>query len=90
MKKNIKKMWIFNGLMWVSLLIANISNLFSRPLFWFFMGVWLVFATLNIVFCVIVSKSIKKETQKTILRWDAEWMRQLEQWKDSDEEHGKM
>lgn len=79
MNKKLITMWIFHILMWIFLTAAIISGIFSKTAYWILMGGWLVFATANIITCIIVARSIKKEEQKTLYQWDKLWKQQLEE-----------
>ena len=78
MKKKLITMWIFNILMWICLASAIISGIYSRTAYWILMGCWLVFAIANIITCMVISRSIKIEEQKTIKEWDEIFKQQWE------------
>lgn len=77
MKKKLITMWIFNILMWVCLVSAIISGIFSRTAYWILMGCWLAFAIANIITCIVISRSIKREEQQILKDWDEKWKQQL-------------
>lgn len=78
MNKKLKKMWIFNFLMWACLVAAIISMFFSKTAYYILMGCWLVFITGNFITCIIFARSIKKEEQQTLIEWDEIWKQQWE------------
>lgn len=78
MKKKLITMWTFNILMWICWAAALITRIFSTIAYWILLGCWLVFAIANIITCIIIDRSIKREEQKTIKEWDEIFKKQWE------------